>query len=267
LQNTSDSSYGGLSEAEQQAYVSSAWSGPHHLFDEATARRVVAYLDRAVLGASTSPNKHPEKSRYMDDPLTAAICTDPRIVAKARSILGDSLMLWRSRYWDKRPGAQAIDWHQDGADWPIEPMKNVTAWVALTDTTEENGALEVFSWRGSGYLPHIRTPRPDLLFNNRVPEQYLPQGGSTQVLELQAGQFVLFDETTLHRSGPNHSSGRRLALAARITRPDVLVRHDEIFKNHRCLTLAGGSSTLNRLVHSPSCDRSVHEVLYEIERS
>ncbi|WP_179165999.1 phytanoyl-CoA dioxygenase family protein [Azospirillum agricola] len=254
-----------MSEAEALAFARSGWSGPHQLFDEATARRLVAHLDRAVLCSPSAAGGHPQKSRYLDDPLTAAICTDPRIVAKARSILGGSLMLWRSRYWDKPPGGHAIGWHQDGADWPIEPMANVTAWVALTDTTEENGALEVFATREPGYLPHIRTPRPDLMFNNRIPKECLPQGVGTRLLELKAGQFVLFDETALHRSGPNRSLGRRLALAVRITRPDVLVRHDAIFAEHGCVTLAGQESTVNRLVQPPNGGRNVLDVLEDYE--
>ena len=36
-----------------------------------------------------------------------------------------------------------MSWHQDFTDWGLDPADIVTAWVALSESTAENGAMRV----------------------------------------------------------------------------------------------------------------------------
>jgi hypothetical protein len=236
-----------LAQAEAQKFAEDGWLGPFDALNAATAGRIISHLDAHVLSRSGPDGGSPDRSRYLDDPVTSALAAHPAIIARVRCLLGDDLMLWRSRYWDKRPGGLAVGWHQDGADWPITPMINVTAWLALTHSSSLNGGLELLPGTNKRYLPHDRSPNPDLMFNNRVLDAHLSETRQAIVPTIEPGQFVLFDEGILHRSARNDSTVRRLALALRITLPSVQVQHDRIFVGHRCMTLRGSPALHNAL--------------------
>lgn len=36
-----------------------------------------------------------------------------------------------------------VDWHQDGAYWPLEPMNVITLWLAVDRSDRDNGCLKV----------------------------------------------------------------------------------------------------------------------------
>lgn len=36
-----------------------------------------------------------------------------------------------------------VDWHQDGAYWPLEPMNVITLWLAVDRSDKDNGCLKV----------------------------------------------------------------------------------------------------------------------------
>ena len=44
-----------------------------------------------------------------------------------------------------KPGGDGMEvpWHQDGQYWPIRPLATCTAWIALDDSTPENGCLKI----------------------------------------------------------------------------------------------------------------------------
>merc|ERR1712181_12159 len=44
------------------------------------------------------------------------------------------------------PNSREVPWHQDSQYWPLTPMKEATLWIALDDVTEENGAMDMFTF-------------------------------------------------------------------------------------------------------------------------
>ena len=42
------------------------------------------------------------------------------------------------------PGEEKrVSWHQDSSYWPLTPAKAVTDWLAIDDSDEDNGAVQV----------------------------------------------------------------------------------------------------------------------------
>lgn len=169
------------------------------------AQEIVRVRDRlsALIEQPGLDPRSSMQSRHLDLPLVRELCLAAPIVGRVRAVLGDSIVLWRSNFFPKRPGEGAFDWHRDRDHWTtmLDPMVNVTAWLALERTTRENGCLEF----RSGYA------------------------------ELEAGECVLFDQDTLHRSGPNRSGEGRLALAIRFTRPGVRIDRSRLFPAYETL--------------------------------
>ncbi|HYK14001.1 MAG TPA: phytanoyl-CoA dioxygenase family protein, partial [Burkholderiales bacterium] len=64
-------------------------------------------------------------------------------------VLGPDILVYMSTFFIKEPGAPTFTaWHQDSTYFGLEPHEQVTAWVALTDASEEAGCMEVLSAHG-----------------------------------------------------------------------------------------------------------------------
>ena len=36
-----------------------------------------------------------------------------------------------------------VPWHQDGEYWPLKPLSTCTVWIAIDDSHQDNGCLNV----------------------------------------------------------------------------------------------------------------------------
>ena len=78
------------------------------------------------------------------DPFMHRLVGDERLVDIAEQFLGPNIALFAAHYIAKPPGdGRAVQWHQDGSYWPLEPMEVTTLWVAGTVSTLENGCMRV----------------------------------------------------------------------------------------------------------------------------
>lgn len=163
---------------------------------------------------------------YLTLPEIATVVRDPAIIEAVETLIGPDIALEGGFLLSKPAHSDfAVPWHQDGTNDHIEldPARSVTAWVALTDATAENGALEVIpgSWHG-GYLPYRRAePQPGQpgrpLFTD------VPPGLADPVIAaVPAGQALLMDVRLLHRSGPNISDASRIGLNLRYVAPGAV---------------------------------------------
>src|SRR6185436_20392425 len=65
----------------------------------------------------------------------------PAILDAVESIIGPDILCWSSRLFIKNPGDGGfVSWHQDVTYWGLDVSENIlTAWVALSAATRENG--------------------------------------------------------------------------------------------------------------------------------
>ncbi len=112
----------------------------------------------------------------------------------------------------KQPKNEIVQFgfHRDSAYLPNDPESLVLAFVALDETTAENGCLEVipqshldpsqmvFTLTPHGFVPDGREPKPAI-------EKAI-------FLPVSRGSVVFLHGQTLHASKPNRSSGPRRAL-------------------------------------------------------
>ena len=145
-----------------------------------------------------------------------------RILDAVEAILGENLLVWSSSLFIKEGGdGTHVPWHQDSRAFGRRAASVLTAWVALTDSTTENGAMEVLP--GShrrGDLPHVTQQARDSLLTRR-PEAVPGVDGTAAVpIPLRAGEMSLHHSSLVHGSQPNRTGGRRIGIAIRYVRPD-----------------------------------------------
>ena len=182
------------------------------------------------------------------------LCAHPTIVERLVGLLGPDILLWRSQTFFKRPGDAETAWHQD-YNFPgpfkipsIDPPVTVTAWIALTEATVENGCLEfVAGSHREGRLETVKSADGEGIFGrNYKLEREVTEDDVVAKMTLSPGQFVLFSNLTVHGSGPNESDSTRFGVGVRFTSTDVRVYPDQTIdgqgmslENFGCILVRG----------------------------
>lgn len=141
----------------------------------------------------------------------------PGVLDAVEQVIGLNILVWGSSFFIKEPrNPSFVSWHQDSTYWGLEPPDIVTAWVALSESTHENGAMRVIP--GSHKLdqaPHRDTFAADNLLS-RGQEIMVEVDESRAVeLPLKPGEMSLHHVRLIHGSEPNPSTKRRIGFAVR----------------------------------------------------
>ncbi len=146
--------------------------------------------------------------RHEEFPELESLILGERMAALTSELLGQDALLFNEQFVVKGADSGAsFAWHQDGAYVGYDHAPYLTVWMALDDTTEENGCVYV--------LPRNLDARPDLdphtwLDDTRELNGY--EGSESGIPAVcPAGSIVAFSSVTLHRSGANTTDRRRRA--------------------------------------------------------
>ena len=178
-----------------------------------------------------------DQSRHLDSPIVYDLCSRPAIVEKMASIVGPDLVLWRSNFFNKGPGSNEIPWHQDWNYWPLNPVINISAWLAIDAATTENSCVQIIPGSHKKEIKHIRSTE-GMVFDEMADPAHFDASRAIDMV-LKPGEFFLFNEKTMHHSNPNRSQKRRLGLAIRVTVPNVKIDHSKMFEGHKVILLRG----------------------------
>ncbi|MCZ7644717.1 MAG: phytanoyl-CoA dioxygenase family protein [Planctomycetota bacterium] len=151
------------------------------------------------------------------------LAAHPAVLDRIEAILGPNLVMWAMHFWYKEPGnGKRIPWHQDGAYWPITPVKNVTAWFALGPTFRANGCLRLVPGSHKQMLEHEKLNDKTSAFGQGLKAEHIDESKAVDV-EMQPGEIVIFNEATFHGSEANVSDVARVAFSVRYTTPEVKI--------------------------------------------
>ena len=128
----------------RQAYDEQGFCIARKAIDAGLAAETVEHVHWLV---KKNPGTRPEQLHHelmVNDPFMHRLVTDDRLVDIAAQFLGPNVAMFAAHYIAKKPSTgQAVQWHQDGSYWPLEPMEVTTLWVAGTDSTVANGCMRV----------------------------------------------------------------------------------------------------------------------------
>ena len=209
-----------LSTAQVQSYERNGFLSPVAALTPAQAadyRGKLAAFEQAVGGPLTAPGiDEPYRSRtHVLLAWVHSLVSHPAILDAVSDLIGPNILVYTCTWFIKEPESAAIaGWHQDATYFGLRPHVHVTAWLALTDATAENGCMEFLP--GShhrGQLPHRAGVVAASV--NRAGQAVTLDVDDTPAVHasLRAGDFSLYHTLCLHRSQPNRSSGRRVGLA------------------------------------------------------
>lgn len=164
------------------------------------------------------PDRRPEDLSHelvAADPFWVRLISDDRLLDVAEIFLGRDIALFASHYICKEPFTnRPVLWHQDGAGWPIEPMEVVTLWLAVDESTTENGCMRILP--GSQHHPFLpMRQRPDV--DNVLGAESIVDADLSGAVDLvlRPGDVEVHHPNILHASDGNNSPKRRCGLTIR----------------------------------------------------
>ena len=168
-------------------------------------------VDALIGNLPTGQRPENMPSVHYENPYFRDLFLSPPLVDVAAQILGPDIALFTSYIISKRPqDGLPVEWHQDAAYFPIEPMETFTLWLAVDDSTAFNGCMQVLpgTHRGRQIMAH----NLDQERRTTLPLSIDPDTSAAVDVELEAGAFSLHDAFLWHGSNPNRSDRRRCGI-------------------------------------------------------
>jgi hypothetical protein len=138
----------------------------------------------------------------------------PKVLDAVESVIGPNILLYHLTSWLKEPHDTAhVSWHQDGTYFGLEPAEQITAWIALTDSTPEMGCIKILP--GShviGQRPHKDTFSAGNLLSRGQTIDHKMDYTKYVMMPLTAGQISLHHTHIVHCSDKNSTDQRRIGI-------------------------------------------------------
>ena len=152
------------------------------------------------------------------------IARHPAVLDVVESVIGPDLMVWTCELLVKEPqSSKMLTMHQDHRYWGFGSSGDqVTAWIALSEVTDTNGAMRfVRSSHLLGDVDHRDTFGADNILSRGQEVTVGHDPADEVVVALHPGELSLHHGLMFHGSGPNGSDVRRIGIAIRYVTPSV----------------------------------------------
>ncbi len=237
-----------LSQADQQQYRRDGFFFPLRIFSAAEAsdhRQQLENLE-AVHGSM-----HYKTKPYLLLKSAAEIANNSVLLDAVECILGQDILLWDSAYVIKEPNNKKyVSWHQDLTYWGLDGDELVTAWVALSEVTTENGCMKILpgSHHQGKHDHHSTFDEENILHRGQELSAEIDEEQTVSV-ELEAGEVSFHHGWLAHASKPNLSEERRIGLSLQYLTPRTRQKHTDL----ESATLVRGEDHYGNFRPEPLC--------------
>jgi ectoine hydroxylase-related dioxygenase (phytanoyl-CoA dioxygenase family) len=189
------------------------------LRDVLDAELIAEASDHVTWLKEKHPDLRPEglgHTLVREDPFWVRLVSDERLLDRVEEFLGPNIALFASHYIAKPPDdGMPVLWHQDGSYWPLEPMEVITFWLAVDDSTPENGCMRVIPRTQHMELQELRERKdvPNVL-NSGMDEGLVDEAQAVDII-LKAGDVSVHHPNVIHGSNGNTSDRWRKGLTIR----------------------------------------------------
>jgi hypothetical protein len=153
----------------------------------------------------------------------------PAFLVAASQLLGGPVRFWHDQLFCKPAHhGGVVAWHQDYSYWTrTQPMAHLTCWMALDDSTRDNGCLYYVPGSHKWNLLPITGLAGDMNEIMTVLDEEQKQAFRPVPIELKHGQCSFHHPLTVHGSYENRSDRPRRATLVNVFRDGVRSASDE----------------------------------------
>ncbi len=200
------------------------------------------------------PDLRPEGLHHwlvQHDPFWVRLVSDPQLLDRVEAFIGPDIALFASHYIAKPPNdGMPVLWHQDGSYWPLEPMEVITFWLAVSDSTPENGCMRVIPRTQHMELQTMRERKEFAnVLNSGMDESLVDESQAVDIV-LNAGDVSVHHPNIVHGSNANTSDHWRKGLTIRYIPTTTRIKTPD-GENHPSAFLLRGEAVPGVNVYNP----------------
>jgi non-heme Fe2+,alpha-ketoglutarate-dependent halogenase len=252
-----------LTEAQIVSYEREGYLAPVPVMSAVEARALRAQLETLEAGMGGPLRGDLRHKAHLLFPFLADLIRHKAILDPIEDLLGPDILCWNTNFFIKEAETPSfVSWHQDSTYWGLSAPDVCTAWVALTPSNLDNGAMAV--------IPHSHTkdqiPHRDTFDKHNL----LTRGQEIAVevdedeavpLVLNPGEMSLHHVRLVHGSPPNPSPDRRIGFAIRY----IPTRIRQI-EGEDSATLVRGVDRFHHFELEPRPARDMQDDMLELHR-
>ena len=171
------------------------------------ARKEIELIEKEL------PNEIDKSGRYnvhLISPKLDSIVHNSKILDAVETIIGENILVCSTTLFIKNPNEEGfVSYHQDAKYIGLEPHNWVTAWVAITNSNENNGCMKMWPKSHLNIKEHYEKFNEGNLLTRGQTVENVPDD-EVRSIELKAGQMSLHHPRIVHGSGVNKSNDRRI---------------------------------------------------------
>lgn len=154
-----------------------------------------------------------------------ALIRHPAVLDAVEALIGPDILVWNTAVLIKKPqNRDFVSWHQDIYYWRNHPDDVVSAWIAIADSTPENGCVRVIPGsHKEGVLRHADTFAADNMLSRGQQIMEPIDESRAADMALRAGEMSLHHTVAVHGSRPNRSDTVRMGFVITYMRPSTVM--------------------------------------------
>lgn len=203
-----------LTDDQVRQFREEGWLAPLDVMGADEARACRERVEGLEARVGREANAFMKIKGHLAAPWIVDLARRPEILDAVEDLIGPDILLFGASIFAKGArDTRYVSWHQDSAYFGLSPHEEVTAWVAFTESTTENGCLQVVPRTHLGPdRKHVETYAPDNMLARGQELRDIDESEAVS-LQLAPGQFSLHHERTAHGSKANRTDDRRIGLA------------------------------------------------------
>ena len=200
-----------LSSNQLKQYEDEGFVSPINIFSKEKAKDIRNEIELIEKKFPEELEKSGRYNAHLISPLLDEVTHNSKILDAVQSLIGENILVCGTTLFIKNPNEKGfVSYHQDAKYIGLEPHNWVTAWVAITDSNEENGCMRM--WSGShkdDLKEHDQMFNKGNLLTRGQTVKNVPIEKTTPLI-LKAGQMSLHHPKVVHGSDLNKSNDRRI---------------------------------------------------------
>lgn len=182
---------------------------------------------------------------HLKDPFLLDACRNPALLDIVENLIGPNIVLFASHIIAKAKGdGLEVPWHQDAEYWALEPMDVATLWLAVDESTLENGCMRVLpATHTSGLFQHRTAENKETKVLDKGVDMTQYDMDKVVNIELEPGDCSFHAPYLLHGSNVNYSPRRRCGYTMRFMPVSTKLKRDgegaKWWANHKLFLLRG----------------------------
>ena len=200
-----------LSSNQLKQYKKNGFVAPINIFTKEKAKEIREEIELIENKIPKELEKSGRYNAHLISPQLDEVTHNSKILDAVQSLIGENILVCGTTLFIKNPNEKGfVSYHQDAKYIGLEPYNWVTAWVAITDSNEENGCMRMWSGSHKNNLrDHDQKFNEGNLLTRGQTVENVPKN-KTIPLILKAGQISLHHPTVVHGSDLNKSNDRRI---------------------------------------------------------